>query len=42
LKGAVTYDQPRRAPIYVGYNPIGGSIVSDKFTGVVLSVVQPQ
>ena len=42
LKGAVAYEQPRRAPVYVGYNPIGGSFVSDKFTGVVLSVAQPQ
>jgi hypothetical protein len=41
LKGPVSYEQPRRPPLYVGYNPIGGSFVSDKFSGVVLSFAQP-
>ena len=41
LKGPVAYDQATHAPFYVGSNPIGGSLVSDRFTGSVISVVQP-
>ena len=41
LKGPVRYDQAAHAPFYIGSNPIGGSLVSDRFTGAVLSVAQP-
>ena len=37
LKGPVSYDQPARSPIYLGRNPLGGSLVSDYFTGKVLA-----
>lgn len=37
LKGPVSYDEPARANIYLGQNPLGGSLVSDYFTGKVLA-----
>jgi hypothetical protein len=36
LEGVVDYDQPPGSPLYVGSNPLGGSLVSDLFTGKIL------
>jgi hypothetical protein len=40
LKAPATYIQAEHSPIYYGENPLGGSLVSDRFTGVVLSASQ--
>jgi hypothetical protein len=37
LKGSVEYLQPDDSPIYFGVNPIGGSLVSERFTGSILN-----
>lgn len=37
LRGPISYDEPSRDPIYLGRNPLGGSAVSDYFTGKVLA-----
>jgi hypothetical protein len=37
LKGSVDYDQPDDSPIYFGLNPVGGSLVSERFTGRILN-----
>lgn len=37
VKGPVKYDEPSRSPIYLGRNPLGGSLVSDVFTGKILA-----
>jgi hypothetical protein len=37
LKGSVSYNEPPHSPVYIGKNPIGGSFVSDFFTGKVLT-----
>jgi hypothetical protein len=36
VRGPVNYDEPPRLPVYLGRNPLGGSLVSDFFTGKVL------
>ena len=36
LRGPVAYEEPPRSPVYVGRNPLGGSYVSDYFTGTVV------
>jgi hypothetical protein len=40
LGGQIAYDQPRHARLYFGVNPVGGSWVSNLFTGKVLKVSQ--
>jgi hypothetical protein len=40
LRAPVTYDLPKHFSIEYGENPIGGSLVSDRFTGTVLAVSQ--
>jgi hypothetical protein len=40
LKGSVDYREPKHSPIYFGANPLGGSFVSDKFTGTILQIAQ--
>jgi hypothetical protein len=40
LKGSVNYDEPEHAPIYLGVNPLGGSFVSNRFTGQILRHTQ--
>lgn len=42
LKGDVTYEQPNDPPIYFGVNPVGGSLVSDRFTGHILNPPEAQ
>jgi hypothetical protein len=37
VRGPITYDEPPRDPIYLGRNPLGGSAVSDYFTGKVVA-----
>jgi len=37
LKGAIDYTEPPHAPMYLGANPLGGSFVSSRFTGRILS-----
>lgn len=39
-KGAIDYPQPAHAPVYVGENPVGGSYVTDRFSGSVLATTQ--
>ena len=39
--GAVDYPQPNHSPVYVGENPVGGGIVTDRFSGTVLSTALP-
>jgi hypothetical protein len=41
LKGRTTYDQPVHMPIYIGANPLGGSVVSGVYTGSVLAATRP-
>jgi hypothetical protein len=36
LKGPVDYIQSPHSPIYLGSNPLGGSLVSSRFTGAIL------
>lgn len=38
LKGSTSYQEPEDSPLYIGANPIGGSFVSDRFTGSFLAV----
>lgn len=38
LEGRTPYVQPEDSPIYIGTNPLGGSFVSNKFTGAVLKM----
>ena len=40
LAGKIAYAQPPYSSLYVGINPIGGSVVSSRFTGTVLSYSQ--
>lgn len=40
LQGRMDYGQPKHARLYFGANPIGGSVVSDLFTGSILRVTQ--
>jgi hypothetical protein len=40
LKGPLTYEQRPHMPIYFGANPLGGSLVSDRFSGTVLESSQ--
>lgn len=40
LKGPLKYEQRPHSPIYFGANPLGGSLVSDRFTGTVLESSQ--
>src|SRR5579859_5790775 len=37
LKGPVKYDVRPHSPIFLGRNPLGGSLVSDRFTGTILN-----
>jgi hypothetical protein len=37
LKGPTSYNEPPDSPVYIGKNPIGGSFVSDRFSGTVLA-----
>ena len=39
-KGPIDYVQPAHAPVYVGENPVGGSYVTDRFSGTVLAAAQ--
>jgi len=41
LSGPVSYEQPKHEPFYFGKNPLGGSLVSDRFTGTMISMRQP-
>ena len=34
------YPMPANSPIYYGLNPLGGSIVSDRYTGKILSATK--
>ena len=40
LKGTVNYPQEAHAQVFIGVNPLGGSLVSDIFTGSVVNVMQ--
>ena len=40
LKGTVNYPQEAHAQVFIGVNPLGGSLVSDVFTGSVVSIRQ--
>jgi hypothetical protein len=40
LKAPLDYEQPAHSAVYIGKNPLGGSLVSEKFTGTVLRVSQ--
>ncbi len=40
LEGAVTYEQPEHSRLYFGANPVGGSLVTNRFTGTILDVSQ--
>jgi hypothetical protein len=40
LTGVTDYAEPLHAPIYLGANPLGGSFVSDRFSGTILSHAQ--
>jgi hypothetical protein len=40
LAGPVSYPQPPHSKLYYGANPFGGSLVSDRFSGSVLSAGQ--
>jgi hypothetical protein len=42
LKGPLKYDIQAHSPIYFGRNPLGGSLVSDRFTGTILQTSQSQ
>jgi len=42
LKGPLEYDIRPHSPIYFGRNPLGGSLVSDRFTGTILQTSQAQ
>ncbi len=42
LKGPLKYDMRPHSPIYFGKNPLGGSLVSDRFTGTILQTSQSQ
>ena len=42
LKGPVSYGQDPSSYLYFGSNPIGGSYVSNRFTGKILSISQPR
>jgi hypothetical protein len=42
LKGALKYDLRPHSPIYFGENPLGGSLVADRFAGTVLQTSQAQ
>ena len=37
VSGPVSYEQPPNSPIYLGKNPLGGSIVSGVYTGKVVA-----
>jgi hypothetical protein len=38
LSGSTSYEEPEGSPLYIGANPLGGSFVSNLFTGKVLAV----
>jgi hypothetical protein len=40
LQGSVNYHQPPHSPLYFGINPLGGSFVSNRFTGKILRITQ--
>jgi len=40
LEGAVAYEQPEHSRLYFGTNPVGGSLVTNRFTGTILDVSQ--
>ncbi len=40
LSGQVDYGQDPHMPVYLGVNPLGGSFVSNEFTGKILSASQ--
>lgn len=40
LRGVVDYLEPLHSPLYVGTNPLGGSFVSSRFTGRILTTDQ--
>jgi hypothetical protein len=40
LEGTLPYEQPRHSPLYFGANPLGGSFVTPRFSGVILQAVQ--
>jgi hypothetical protein len=40
LNARVDYKQPPHSALYLGENPVGGSLVSDRFTGAVLGSSQ--
>lgn len=40
LTGEIRYEQPIHPRIYLGTNPIGGSVVSQQFTGKILDATQ--
>jgi hypothetical protein len=40
LTGSIDYKQPPRSLIYIGANPVGGSLVSYAFSGTILSTSQ--
>ena len=40
LKGPVAYPQSPPVAHYYGHNPVGGSLVSDRFTGMIVSAYQ--
>lgn len=37
LIGPISYHQTIHEPVYVGYNPLGGSLVSDRLTATILA-----
>jgi hypothetical protein len=41
LDGTVNYTVPPHSPLYIGLNPIGGSLVSSAFTGTVVNWSEP-
>jgi hypothetical protein len=41
LQGTTDYKQPAHSALYLGYNPLGGSLVSSEFTGQISRVAAP-
>jgi hypothetical protein len=37
LKGQISYPQTIREPVHIGTNPLGGSLVSDRLTAIILA-----
>jgi hypothetical protein len=40
LKAPVSYPMPQHSALYYGRNPLGGSVVSESFTGVIEGIAQ--